>query len=450
MIPGIIIGMHILSLLVQQVPDSPEWHELLPVMQRGVGDSLPVYGYEIVNEYPHDTNAFTQGLFYQDSFMYESTGLYGQSSLRKVEFTTGTILKIHSLDSQYFGEGMTIYHDTIRQLTWRNDTGFIYVEYDTFECIGTFSYTTQGWGLTHNDTCLIMSDGTPIIHFIDPHTYLEIGQITVTSEGSVVHRINELEYIQGKIYANVWYSDSIAVIDPESGCVMGWIDCTGILNNPPNVLNGIAFDPVNARLFVTGKRWPTLFEILAEPINYPPYIHDFFPIPPCTITTDSSLHMGIGASDPDPEDRLVYIWKVNGVVDTMYRDSLYIYGSTVPTIDTITGAVTDGVYRDSVVWVVYVRETGVEQEQVSLLHPGVWVPNPLKAGGIMSFQLNSPTHVRITLFDVTGREVGVLLDALKPRGHHSVHVVSTIAPGVYFIRFNAGSVRVIHKTVIVH
>ncbi|MBN2619550.1 glutaminyl-peptide cyclotransferase [candidate division WOR-3 bacterium] len=422
----------------------------LPGPLQGSSDNLPVYGYEVINTYPHDTAAFTQGLIFMDGYMYEGTGLYGASTLRKVVFESGTILKIHSLDSGYFGEGVTIYHDTIRQLTWRNDIGFVYIEGDTFECIDTFSYTTEGWGLTHNDTCLIMSDGTPVIHFLDPVTYQEIGQITVTAEGVEVRQLNELEYIQGMIYANVWYSDSIAVIDPADGHIVCWIDCTDIISNPPNVLNGIAFDPLATRLFVTGKRWPALFEIKVEPINYPPIIHEYFPPSPCSIAVDSNLLMGLGVWDPDPEDTLTFVWKVNGVIDTTVHDTMFWFSSSIPTVDTVVAVVCDGMHSDSVVWIVHVLPVGIEEYGSTGPSFEITIPDPCTPDARIIYSLAMPDRVRITLYDVAGREVATLVNGMRGRGVHSVHPSPGLSPGIYFIHFNVGTASAVYKRVVIH
>jgi glutamine cyclotransferase len=410
------------------------------------GDSLPVYGYEIIHTYPHDTSAFTQGLYYKDGYMYEGTGLYGQSTLRKVVFETGTIIKIHYLDSAYFGEGITIYQDTIRQLTWRNDTGFIYIEGDSFECIGTFSYTTEGWGLTHNDTSLIMSDGTSIISFRDPRTFEETGQITVTAEGTGVQRINELEFIQGMIYANVWFSDSIAVIDPENGHVVCWIDCTDLLYDPPNVLNGIAFDPVGVRFFVTGKRWPTLFELSVDPINYPPRINTWHPPSPCSITTDSSLTLSVVATDPDPQDSLEYSWKIDGVIDTTAHDTSYVYAHSTPTVDTVTAIVSDGMYSDSISWIVYVSEVGIATLDTRLPSGCLSIPNPIHRNAWMTYVLSGSQRVSITMYDVLGRNIATLVDAQCEPGTYRVKT-GKFEPGVYFIRVCIGQAAYIEKVV---
>jgi len=228
-------------------------------------DPTPVYTYEIVNIYPHDRGAFTQGLVFEDGILYEGTGLRGRSTLRTVELETGDVLRLHSLPIQLFGEGVTVYGDRIFQLTWQAHIGFVY-DKDTFELLQQFSYPTEGWGITHDGQRLIMSDGTSILRFLDPDTLEEIGQIEVYDQNSPVTRLNELEYIHGEVYANVWKTDRIARIDPHTGRVTGWIDLSGLLNEedrvqPVDVLNGIAYDAENDRLFVTGKLWPNIFEI---------------------------------------------------------------------------------------------------------------------------------------------------------------------------------------------
>jgi glutamine cyclotransferase len=227
-------------------------------------DSEPLhYTYNIVNVYPHDESAFTQGLVFENSFLYEGTGRYGQSTLRRVELETGNIIKLHSLPDQFFGEGITIFEDKIIQLTWKEGKGFVY-ERNSFELLQEFNYSTEGWGITHNGTALIMSDGTATLHFLDPETFQTISQVEVYDE-EPVSLLNELEYINGRIYANIWTEDKIAIINPQTGQVTGWIDLTGITDlenqNPNNVLNGIAYDQNEDRLFVTGKMWSKLFEI---------------------------------------------------------------------------------------------------------------------------------------------------------------------------------------------
>ncbi|HUK84786.1 MAG TPA: glutaminyl-peptide cyclotransferase [Candidatus Acidoferrum sp.] len=231
--------------------------------------ATPRYTYSVVNTYPHDTNAFTEGLVYADGFLYESTGLNGASSLRRVDLATGSVQQQVILPSQYFGEGITIVNNTIFQLTWQSNIGFIYNK-TTFAVLGNFTYPTQGWGLTFDGTRLIMSDGTNNLYFIDPTTYESIGQIQVHDGNKTVVNINELEYVNGEVYANIWHTSTIAIIDPQTGQVKGWIDLTGLSNennssNPEAVLNGIAYDQKNDRLFVTGKDWANLYEIKIIP-----------------------------------------------------------------------------------------------------------------------------------------------------------------------------------------
>jgi glutamine cyclotransferase len=228
-------------------------------------DVIPVYTYNIVNTYPHDPDAFTQGLVFEDGILYEGTGRFGHSTLRRVELETGAILQIRDLADQFFGEGITIYGDRIIQLTWQSNVGFVY-DKDSFELLQQFNYSTEGWGITHDGEHLIMSDGTSTLHCLDPQTFEEISQLEVFDNNGPVTRLNELEYIQGEIYANIWQTDRIARISPETGRVVGWVDLEGLLtaedrSEPVDVLNGIAYDADTDRLFVTGKLWPKLFEI---------------------------------------------------------------------------------------------------------------------------------------------------------------------------------------------
>ena len=230
-----------------------------------------VYTYNTVNTYSHDRDAFTEGLVFEDGVLYEGTGLYGQSTLRRVELETGDILQIHSLTDQFFGEGIAIYGAKIVQLTWKSNIGFVY-DKNSFELLQEFSYSTEGWGLTNDGERLIMSDGTSTLHFLDPQTFEETGQLEVFDSGTPITRLNELEYIQGEIFANVWQTDWVARIAAETGQVIGWIDLGGLLtredlSEPVDVLNGIAYDAEADRLFVTGKLWPKLFEIELIPLD---------------------------------------------------------------------------------------------------------------------------------------------------------------------------------------
>lgn len=229
-------------------------------------EGTPVYGYRVVNAYPHDPYAFTQGLVYEDGIFYEGTGLtLGRSSLRKVAVETGEVLQITNLPSEYFGEGIAVVGDRIWQLTWQNHVAFLW-DKETFEQLSTVQYPTEGWGLTYDGERLIMSDGTATLYFRDPATFEVLGQVTVYDEEGTVTRLNELEYIEGKVFANVWTTERIAIIDPTTGRVDAWLDLTGLLDlsglpEEVDVLNGIAYDAAGERLFVTGKWWPTLYEI---------------------------------------------------------------------------------------------------------------------------------------------------------------------------------------------
>ena len=230
--------------------------------------AVPVYGYTVVHTYPHDPEAFTEGLFYLNGALYESTGLEGKSDIRKVQLATGKVLQRRSLDPKYFGEGIVAWKGRLAELTWQTQIGFTY-DLSTFKPRSSFHYAGEGWALTHDDKRIIMSDGTPDLRFLDPVTLKETGRITVTADGAPVNNINELEWVKGEIYANVWQTDRIARIDPKTGKVVGWIDLTGLLRPsefvqglfPTDVLNGIAYDAEHDRLFVTGKFWPKLFEI---------------------------------------------------------------------------------------------------------------------------------------------------------------------------------------------
>jgi glutamine cyclotransferase len=227
------------------------------------------FGYRVVRTYPHDARAYTQGLLFRDGVLYESTGLNGRSSLRKVRLETGEILQERAVDATYFAEGLTDWQNRLIQLTWRSNIGFVY-DVATFAPIRTFSYPGEGWGLTNDGSRLIMSDGQAAgeLRFLDPSTLRELGRVVVRDNGVPVPALNELEYVKGDVLANVYQTNRICRIDPRTGRVTGWIDLSGLL--PPadragtDVLNGIAYDARGDRLFVTGKLWPRLFEIALE------------------------------------------------------------------------------------------------------------------------------------------------------------------------------------------
>ena len=231
--------------------------------EKPADSKLAYYTYSIVNTYPHDENAFTQGLVYENGSLYESTGFYGSSTLRRVKLENGEILQLYTLPEWYFGEGITILDDKIIQLTWNEHKGFIYDKH-SFDLLQEFSYSTEGWGITYDGNRLIMGNGSATLIFLDPETFEKVGQVEVHDTAPVT-QINELEYINGKVYANIWKEEKIAIINPQTGQVEGWIDLSGIRDienqDVDNVLNGIAYDAEHDRLFVTGKLWPKLFEI---------------------------------------------------------------------------------------------------------------------------------------------------------------------------------------------
>jgi glutamine cyclotransferase len=223
-------------------------------------------GYQVVHIYPHDSRAFTQGLICVDGHLYESTGLNGRSSIRMVDLSTGQVLQKYDLPPEYFGEGLTDWGSNLIQLTWKAHVGFVYDRF-SFSLLRTFHYEGEGWGLTHDKTQLIMSDGTSYLRFLDPKSFKETKRIRVSDEtGHPVEKLNELEYLHGEVYANIWQTDEIVRISPRTGKVLGWIDLSGMidkheLETADAVMNGIAYDSIGDRLFVTGKLWPKLFEI---------------------------------------------------------------------------------------------------------------------------------------------------------------------------------------------
>jgi glutaminyl-peptide cyclotransferase len=230
--------------------------------------AVPVYTATIVNTYPHDPGAFTQGLAFADGQLYEGTGRNGQSSLRKIALETGEVLQRSNLGTQYFGEGITIMNDKVYQLTWQTHLGFVY-DLATFKVEKTFFLPGEGWGITHDNTRLIVSDGTANLRMLDPATLKEVSRVEVKMDGQPLGRLNELEYINGEVWANVWYTNDIVRIDPVTGTVTGRIDLSGINQQraTDDVLNGIAWDEQSERLFVTGKLWPQLYEIKVEPLT---------------------------------------------------------------------------------------------------------------------------------------------------------------------------------------
>ena len=241
---------------------------------RSGSNSAPVYTYEVVNTFKHDSSAFTEGLFFQNGFLYESAGREGQSDLRKVELKSGEIKQRRKMDSKYFGEGTTALNGKVYQLTWQSGKCFVY-DFNTFEPLSVLSYNGEGWGLTNDGTNLIMSDGSHQIKFIDPENFRVVRTVNVFNEGKPQIHLNELEYIKGELWANIWHSDDpnilgkenyIVRLDPNDGKILGWIDLKGISQDDvdrdeENTLNGIAYDAAADRIFVTGKQWRKLFEI---------------------------------------------------------------------------------------------------------------------------------------------------------------------------------------------
>ena len=232
-------------------------------------NKIPEYTYIIINSFPHDHEAYTQGLIYADGYFYESTGRRGESTLRKVDINTGAPLQWQRLGEQFFGEGITLFNDQIIQLTWQSYTGFVY-DKQSLIVLEEFYYNTEGWGITNDGQNIIMSDGSSTLFVLEPGTFAVLDEIQVTANGIPIRNLNELEYVKGEIYANVMPSDRIARIDPKTGNITGWIDLSGILKTlkqgyAVDVLNGIAYDAENDRLFVTGKLWPKVYEIKVIP-----------------------------------------------------------------------------------------------------------------------------------------------------------------------------------------
>ena len=258
---------HFLAALVTVVLLLAILSEAISETNSSSSGAVPIYGYKIVRSYPHDATAFTEGLVYENGTLYEGTGLYkdsGPSTLRQVDLQTGKVQKQIFLADDLFGEGVTIWKDRLIQLTYKDGIGLVYSKKNLTE-IGKFSYSTEGWGITSDGVELIMSDGSENLHLLDPQTFEEKGRLEVRVGEVPLRGINELEYVQGSIFANVWPTDWIAIISPSTGNVTGLVDLHGILpkedSNGVDVLNGIAYDEENGRLFVTGKLWPRLFEI---------------------------------------------------------------------------------------------------------------------------------------------------------------------------------------------
>jgi glutamine cyclotransferase len=250
----------------------PAWIAISAIVMAGlsgwlkaqVPSATPVYGYRVVHVYPHDPEAFTQGLEFRGGFLYEGTGLNGRSSIRKVALETGKVLQQAPVGSQYFGEGITVVGSELFELTWQAKRGFVY-DLNSFRLLRDFEYPGEGWGLTHDARQIYMSDGSAQIRVWNPSSLQELRRINVHDGNKPIDSLNELEFVQGEIYANVWQTERIARISPTDGRITGWIDLTGLLTyeeqTRADVLNGIAYDSLGDRLFVTGKLWPKLFEI---------------------------------------------------------------------------------------------------------------------------------------------------------------------------------------------
>ena len=230
--------------------------------------TIPVGGYKVVRIFPHDPQAFTQGLVFLDGVLFEGTGMNGRSTIRKVKLENGEVLQVQKIEPQHFGEGIAVVGNTIVQLTWQGGVGFVY-DRQTFRRTRTFNYRGEGWGLVYDGTRLVMSDGTAYLRFLDPQTFKETGRMQVRDGATPVLNLNELEMVKGELFANIWQSDRIARISPKTGQVTGWIDLSGLLDPRDaagvDVMNGIAYDAAGDRLFVTGKLWPKLFQIEIVP-----------------------------------------------------------------------------------------------------------------------------------------------------------------------------------------
>lgn len=257
------------GVLVLALAAGSSWLTSSSVPELQAQKAAPVDTFRVVKTHPHDAAAYTQGLIYREGFLFESTGLNGQSTLRRVKLETGAVVQQHRLDTAYFAEGLTEWNGQLVQLTWRSNIAFVY-DLASFAPRRTFAYTGEGWGLTRDREGFILSDGTEQLRFLHPDTFREVRRVTVTDGGVPVRDLNELEYVRGEVFANVWHTDRIARISPESGRVVGWIDLRGLMStgyrlDSEAVLNGIAYDAANNRLFVTGKLWPRLFEIEVVP-----------------------------------------------------------------------------------------------------------------------------------------------------------------------------------------
>jgi len=236
--------------------------------QRAAATATPVSGYRVVNAYPHDPDAYTQGLIFRDGVLYESTGRNGKSTLRKVKLETGAVLQQRAVDPAHFAEGLAEWKGRLFQLTWQSNVAFVY-DLATFTPVKTLRFPGEGWGLAASPEGLILSDGTADLRVLEPESFRELRRVTVRDGGQAIDQLNELEFVRGEVWANVWHTNRIARIAPRTGRVVGWIDLSGLMGmyrlDAEAVLNGIAYDAASQRLFVTGKLWPKLFEIQVVP-----------------------------------------------------------------------------------------------------------------------------------------------------------------------------------------
>ncbi len=371
----------------------------------------PGSAYEVVNSYPHDTGAFTEGLVLVDGVLYEGTGLYGETNLREVTLETGAVVRQVNQAAEYFGEGITFFQGRIFQLTYRENVGFIY-DPATFARIGQFSYAGEGWGLTHDDQHLIMSDGTNQIRFLDPDTLGTVRTIQVTSNGSAVVYLNELEYINGEIFANVWPTNWVVRIDPASGVVTDWIDFSALVpvGYPIDVLNGIAYDERTGHLLMTGKWWPVLYEIRLHGDSASAPVAEGQSV---TTSEDTSVNIAVAATDADG-DALTYAIvaaPAHGTLSGSLPLLTYTPAANYSGTDSFTFQASDGTHSSNVATVslavTSVNDAPVAWNDSYTARPGtvltVGAPGVLSNDGdvegsaLRALLMNPPMHGSLTL-----------------------------------------------------